>query len=194
MTRPPSTHGRARRSRRQRPHCTRTNRAALAFEQLFGEVTIPPAVEREVISSRPPLPGWVRARNLLRALDSRVAQATLGDGETEAISLALEEMVEHVILDDLPWGQVYVIHFDPDAFAGARPAAPAAPPPRSARRPPAADRFRDLSARGQPVPRPLRRAPPFRCREGALPETPAPSAAPRQMGECASRRGAKCIT
>jgi predicted nucleic acid-binding protein len=72
------------------------------LEQLFGEVTIPPAVEREVVSSRPLLPGWVRTRNLLRALDSRVTQAALGDGETETISLALEAMVEHVILDDLP--------------------------------------------------------------------------------------------
>lgn len=71
------------------------------LERLFGEVVIPPAVEREVVTGRPPLPGWVRARPL-QALDSRVTGAALGDGETETISLALAAMAELVILDDLP--------------------------------------------------------------------------------------------
>jgi predicted nucleic acid-binding protein len=72
------------------------------LQRVFGEVVIPPAVEREVASSRPPLPGWVRTRKLLRAVDPRVTEAALGDGETETISLALEAMAERVILDDLP--------------------------------------------------------------------------------------------
>jgi predicted nucleic acid-binding protein len=72
------------------------------LEQLFGEVVVPPAVEREVVSGRPPLPGWVRTRPLLGALDSRVTEAALGAGESETISLALEAMAERVILDDLP--------------------------------------------------------------------------------------------
>lgn len=74
----------------------------LLLEQLFGEVVIPLAVEREAGSNRPPLPGWVRTRKLLGALDSRVMEAALGDGETETISLALEARAERVILDDLP--------------------------------------------------------------------------------------------
>jgi predicted nucleic acid-binding protein len=71
------------------------------LEQVFGEIVIPPAVEREVVSNRPPLPGWVQIRKLLRALDPRVIGAALGDGEAETISLALEAMAERVILDDL---------------------------------------------------------------------------------------------
>jgi uncharacterized protein len=61
------------------------------LERLFGEVVIPPAVAREVVRGGPQLPGWVRTRTLLWQLDARVVEASLGDGETEAISLALEE-------------------------------------------------------------------------------------------------------
>jgi predicted nucleic acid-binding protein len=60
------------------------------LEQLFDEVVIPPAVEREVAPGGPRLPGWIRLRTLLREPHERVAEASLGDGETEAISLALE--------------------------------------------------------------------------------------------------------
>lgn len=72
------------------------------LEQLFGEVVIPPAVAREVVRGGPQLPGWVLIRALHRGLDGRVAEASLGRGETEAIGLALETKAGRVILDDLP--------------------------------------------------------------------------------------------
>ncbi len=71
------------------------------LERLFGDVVIPPAVAREVVRGGSQLPGWVRTRTLLRQLDARVVEASLGDGETEAISLALEAKAERVILDGL---------------------------------------------------------------------------------------------
>jgi hypothetical protein len=71
------------------------------FERLYAEVVIPPAVQREVAPSLPKLPPWIHTQTLQRPLDSRVAEAALDAGETEAISLALETKAQWVILDDL---------------------------------------------------------------------------------------------
>jgi uncharacterized protein len=49
----------------------------------------------------PTLPLWIRTQALQRPLDSRVAEAALDAGETQAISLALETRAEWVVLDDL---------------------------------------------------------------------------------------------
>jgi hypothetical protein len=71
------------------------------LERLYAEVVIPPAVQREVAPSLPKLPPWVHTQTLEQPLDSRVAEATLDAGETEAISLALETRADQVVLDDL---------------------------------------------------------------------------------------------
>jgi len=71
------------------------------LERLYAEVVIPPAVQREVAPSLPKLPPWVHAQTLEQPLDSRVAEAALDAGETEAISLALETSADQVVLDDL---------------------------------------------------------------------------------------------
>jgi predicted nucleic acid-binding protein len=71
------------------------------LERLYVEVVIPPAVQREVAPSLPKLPPWIHTQTLQRPLDSRVAEAALDAGETEAITLALETRAEWVILDDL---------------------------------------------------------------------------------------------
>jgi predicted nucleic acid-binding protein len=71
------------------------------LERLYADVVIPHAVQSEVAPSLPTLPPWIHMRTLQRPLDSRVGEASLDAGETEAISLALETRAEWVILDDL---------------------------------------------------------------------------------------------
>ncbi len=55
----------------------------------FGEVVVPPAVAREIRPSVPSLP-WITERPLGQPLASRVLRASLGPGESEALSLAVE--------------------------------------------------------------------------------------------------------
>ena len=71
------------------------------LQWLFGELLVPPAVAREV-TARAMLPPWVRTQALDRPLDFRVGEAQLDDGESEAISLALELGAGRLILDDRP--------------------------------------------------------------------------------------------
>jgi predicted nucleic acid-binding protein len=66
------------------------------LHSLFAEIRVPPAVAREVARSVQ-LPGWIvvqTPRTLLPPLTS------LGPGEREAISLALELGADWVILDE----------------------------------------------------------------------------------------------
>jgi len=65
---------------------------------LFGEVIIPPAVAREVaILSLPP---WVKARSLQQPMAGDILHASLGAGESEAISLAQEIHANWLLLDE----------------------------------------------------------------------------------------------
>ncbi|MEI6045131.1 MAG: hypothetical protein WCS37_12340 [Chloroflexota bacterium] len=59
------------------------------LESLFGTITIPTAVAQEV-SSSVQLPTWITVRPLTQPLAARVLATSLGPGESEAISLALE--------------------------------------------------------------------------------------------------------
>jgi uncharacterized protein len=71
------------------------------LEQLFGSVSIPPAVSREI---SPPLslPPWIVECPLTQSVGPQILNASLGMGESEAISLALENGAAWVILDDRP--------------------------------------------------------------------------------------------
>ena len=69
------------------------------LEKLFGEVLVPPAVVREVGLS---LPGFVRELKLSRPIPAAVLRASLGPGESEALSLALEIGANRLILDERP--------------------------------------------------------------------------------------------
>jgi len=72
------------------------------LKSLFVEVQIPFAVAREATPSLPDLPSWIVARELNQPIGSEVVRASLGSGESQAVSLALELKADLVILDDRP--------------------------------------------------------------------------------------------
>ena len=69
---------------------------------IFESVLIPPAVAREIAPSIPILPAWLRMQvpNAMPPASSR--RRRLGDGEWEALALAIELKADWIILDDLP--------------------------------------------------------------------------------------------
>lgn len=69
---------------------------------LFDSVIIPPAVAFETRRSIPSRPAWLRVQSLPKQLPAVVERPALGDGEREAIALALEVRADRVVLDDLP--------------------------------------------------------------------------------------------
>jgi predicted nucleic acid-binding protein len=69
------------------------------LKALFEEVLVPPAVAAEV-APRLVLPPWIRERALLQPIAREVLRATLGPGESEAISLALEIHADRLIIDE----------------------------------------------------------------------------------------------
>lgn len=71
------------------------------LEKLFTAILIPPAVTRETASSVV-LPIWIGERSLTQPIGSRILRASLGPGEREAISLALEVDAQWIVLDDRP--------------------------------------------------------------------------------------------
>lgn len=70
------------------------------LERLFGEILVPPAVAREAAPSLPEPPAWIRTVTPTQPIGSEVLRASLGPGESEALSLALELRADIVILDD----------------------------------------------------------------------------------------------
>lgn len=69
---------------------------------IFESVLIPPAVAGEITPSIPVLPTWLRiqASNVLPP--ASLLRRRLGDGEWEALALAIELKADWIILDDLP--------------------------------------------------------------------------------------------
>ena len=64
---------------------------------LAGEILIPPAVAREFVR---PLPDWLEVRNLNQPVATQILSASLGQGESEALALALEIRADLILLDD----------------------------------------------------------------------------------------------
>lgn len=71
------------------------------LKPLFAGITIPPAVAREVAPSVV-LPEWVIIERPQQPVGARILEHSLGLGESETISLALEKGADFVVLDDKP--------------------------------------------------------------------------------------------
>jgi predicted nucleic acid-binding protein len=68
---------------------------------LLSSIVIPPAVAREKPSIAT-LPSWLRVAPLQSPLPEAVLRQSLGDGEREAVALALEIKAERILPDDRP--------------------------------------------------------------------------------------------
>jgi len=69
------------------------------LQALFTTLLVPPAVGREIAPSVPTQP-WIVERHPTQPLAPQVLQASLGAGESEAISLALELRADHLVVDE----------------------------------------------------------------------------------------------
>lgn len=69
---------------------------------ILQSVLIPPAVAREIAPSIPVLPDWVSVRGLAGTPSELPLRGRLGDGEREAIALAMEVGADAIVLDDRP--------------------------------------------------------------------------------------------
>jgi len=67
--------------------------------KLFGNVIVPEAVAKEVAPTVT-LPNWITIQPLNQSIAARILETSLGPGESEAISLALELGNCQIILDD----------------------------------------------------------------------------------------------
>lgn len=72
------------------------------LQHLFGQILITPAVGREVEPTLSKRPAWMEVRSLQQPMRARVLAASLGAGESETISLAVEVSASRVLLDDRP--------------------------------------------------------------------------------------------
>jgi predicted nucleic acid-binding protein len=70
------------------------------LRQLTNALYVPPAVRREVFAERA-VPSWIKERGVSYPISLRTLRPRLGLGESEAITLALEMLPCHLILDDL---------------------------------------------------------------------------------------------
>jgi predicted nucleic acid-binding protein len=69
---------------------------------IFESVLIPPAVAREISPSIPVLPTWLRIQAPSVLPPASLLRRRLGEGEREALALAIELEADWIILDDLP--------------------------------------------------------------------------------------------
>jgi uncharacterized protein len=71
------------------------------LKSLFSEIIIPSAVKREIFSVSS-VPFWINEHQLTQPIGSQILRISLGPGESEAISLALEINPRWILLDDRP--------------------------------------------------------------------------------------------
>jgi predicted nucleic acid-binding protein len=70
------------------------------LHDLFGEITIPPVVRREIAPTIPNPPSWVIEYLLPFTVDPVVVRAALDLGERDALGLAIHLGARGVIVDD----------------------------------------------------------------------------------------------
>jgi predicted nucleic acid-binding protein len=69
---------------------------------ILQSVLVPPAVAREIAPSIPVLPRWLEVRAPTRSASGLTSRGRLGDGEWEAIALAVELGISAIVIDDRP--------------------------------------------------------------------------------------------
>jgi predicted nucleic acid-binding protein len=69
---------------------------------ILQSVLIPPAVAREIAPSIPILPRWLEVRAPTKSASGLTSRGRLGDGEWEAIALAIELEASAIVIDDRP--------------------------------------------------------------------------------------------
>ncbi len=69
---------------------------------LHGRLLIPPAVAREVQITLPHLPEWLVTEPLRQPRQPATVSSSIGPGEHEVISLALELRADRLVLDEQP--------------------------------------------------------------------------------------------
>jgi predicted nucleic acid-binding protein len=70
------------------------------LQKIYGKIAIPPAVKKEVFR-RKQVPDWVNVLEIRQPLAHEILEKTLGQGESEAITLCLEAKADLLIVDDL---------------------------------------------------------------------------------------------
>ena len=75
--------------------------------KLFDKILIPPAVRQETYEVLP-LPQWAEERSLSQPLAALTLRWRLGDGEREAIALALEFQADFLLMDELAGRRVAI--------------------------------------------------------------------------------------
>ena len=71
------------------------------LERLFSSLLVPPAVVQESAPTVT-LPTWISERSLAQPIGPQILRASLGPGESEALSLALEVNATWILLDERP--------------------------------------------------------------------------------------------
>jgi predicted nucleic acid-binding protein len=69
---------------------------------ILQSVLIPPAVVREISPSIPILPAWVSVQAPTEPVSVITSRGRLGEGEWEAIALAVEVKASAIVIDDRP--------------------------------------------------------------------------------------------
>ena len=69
---------------------------------ILESVLIPPAVAREIRRSIPVLPHWLEVRPSARPPSVLTSRGRLGDGEWDAIALAIDVGAGAILIDDRP--------------------------------------------------------------------------------------------
>jgi predicted nucleic acid-binding protein len=70
------------------------------LSQVYGDVFIPEAVQRELLAAHPVLPAFLRVRKISSHDDYRRLTALVDEGEAEAIVLAKEINADELLIDE----------------------------------------------------------------------------------------------
>ena len=70
------------------------------LQKMYAKIAIPNAVKKEVFK-RKKVPDWIDVVEITQPVAHEILEKTLGQGESEAITLSLETKADLLIVDDL---------------------------------------------------------------------------------------------